>query len=86
MDQLLLAQSITAGYATISQPELKLMVGWGTTTSSPVFRSESTRGAVSVTFRDGPERIADPRWFAVDNRARACESLHHSKREACQSE
>ena len=30
-------------------------------TLSPVFRSESTRGAVSVAFRDGPERIADPR-------------------------
>jgi hypothetical protein len=33
---------------------------------TPVFRSESTRGAVSVAFRDGPERIADPRWLAVD--------------------
>ena len=53
--------------------------------SSPVFRSESTRGAVSVAFRDGPERIADPRWLAVDivpEHANRCTS----QSEACQSE
>jgi len=53
---------------------------------TPVFRSESTRGNVSVVFRDGPERVADPRWLADDNVAELANAARLKARGLCQSE